>query len=176
MAERLFKFDSKWVSTAASIWIQCTSGSLYTFSIYSQAMKTTQHYDQSTLDTVSVFKDIGVNCGLLSGLLYSSATASSHSRSGPWVVLLAGVVQCFLGYFLMWAAVAGVISRPPVPAMCLFMLVAAHAQSFFNTANVVTGVRNFPFYSGTIVGILKVLEFRVLSLFVYLERCSPAVC
>lgn len=35
------------------------------------------------------------------------------------------------------------------------MLVAAHAQTFFNTANVVTGVQNFPDFSGTIVGILK---------------------
>ncbi|KAH7528521.1 hypothetical protein FEM48_Zijuj05G0081000 [Ziziphus jujuba var. spinosa] len=118
-------------------------------------MKVTQHYDQSTLDTVSVFKDIGVNCGLLSGLLYSSATASSRSRSGPWVVLLAGAVQSFLGYLLMWVSVVGLIPRPPVPVMCLFMLIAAHGQSFFNTANVVTGVRNFPFYSGTIVGIMK---------------------
>ncbi|KAL5544277.1 hypothetical protein UlMin_008061 [Ulmus minor] len=39
--------------------------------------------------------------------------------------------------------------------MCLFMLVVAHGQSFLNTANVVTGVRNFPSYSGTIVGIMK---------------------
>ncbi|KAM6553775.1 hypothetical protein CsatB_014537 [Cannabis sativa] len=33
---------------------------------------------------------------------------------------------------------------------------AAHAQSFSNTANVVTGVRNFPRYSGTIVCIIKI--------------------
>lgn len=146
--------NSKWVSTVASIWIQASSGSLYTFSIYSQALKTTQHYDQSTLDTIAVFKDVGVNCGLVSGFLYSYAT--SVSRGGPWLVLLAGAAQCFLGYFLMWAAVDGFIPRPPVPAMCLFMLLAAHAQSFFNTANVVTGVRNFPNYAGTIVGIMKV--------------------
>ncbi|VVA17024.1 PREDICTED: NUCLEAR FUSION DEFECTIVE [Prunus dulcis] len=60
---RLRLFDSKWVSTVASIWIQCTSGSLYIFSIYSQNLKATQGYDQSTLDTVSVFKDFGANCG-----------------------------------------------------------------------------------------------------------------
>ena len=53
----VIKLDTKWVSTIASIWIQCTSGSLYTFSIYS-VLKSTQAYDQSTLDTVSVFKDM----------------------------------------------------------------------------------------------------------------------
>lgn len=30
-------------------------------------------------------------------------------------------------------------------------------MSFFNTSNAVTGVRNFPYYKGTIVGIMKVL-------------------
>lgn len=142
---------SKWVSTVASTWIQCTSGSLYTFSVYSQTLKTTQGYDQSTLDTVSVFKDFGANCGILSGILYSY----SARWDGPWLVHLAGAVQCFLGYFLMWAAVVRLIPRPPVPVMCLFMFLAAHAQSFFNTSNVVTGVRNFPYYKGTIVGIMK---------------------
>lgn len=166
---RLRPFDSKWVSTVASIWIQCTSGSLYTFSIYSQTLKTTQGYDQSTLDTVSVFKDFGANCGVLSGLLYSC----SATWRVLWLVLLAGAAQCFSGYFLMWAAVAGVIPRPPVPVMCLFMFVAAHAMSFFNTSSAVTGVRNFPYYKGTIVGIMKVLAiscFFWATLFVSLEN------
>lgn len=56
---------------------------------------------------------------------------------------------------MMWMSVAGVVPPPPVPVMCLYMLVAAHAQSFFNTANVVTAVHNFPNYGGTIVGIMK---------------------
>ncbi|GMI99975.1 hypothetical protein like AT1G74780 [Hibiscus trionum] len=155
------KFDNKWTSTVASIWIQCTSGSLYTFSVYSPILKSTQRYDQSTLDAVSVFKDIGANCGVLSGLLYTSATPSHRHRrrnaclGGPWLVHLAGAIQCFLGYFLIWASVVGLIPRPPVAAMCLFMLMAAHGMSFFNTANVVTAVRNFPNYSGTAVGIMK---------------------
>lgn len=49
----------------------------------------------------------------------------------------------------------GLIRQPPVPLMCLFMLVAAHAQTFFNTANVVSGVENFHRFGGTIVGIMK---------------------
>jgi len=149
--------NSKWISTVASIWIQCTSGSLYTFSIYSQTLKSTQHYDQSTLDIVSVSKDIGANIGVLSGLIYDFL--ATRTRTGPWVVHLLGSAQCFLGYFLMWAAVSGLLPPVPVPVMCLFMFVAAHAQSYFNTSNVVTGVHNFPSYSGTIVGILKVFFF-----------------
>ncbi|EXB42058.1 hypothetical protein L484_006404 [Morus notabilis] len=148
--------NSKWMATAASIWIQCAVGPSYTFGIYSPALKASQGYDQSTLDTVSVFKDIGANAGVLSGLLYAAVAAGGRRRvGGPWVVIAAGAVQCFVGYFFMWAAVAGVIQRPPVAAMCLFMFLAAHGQTFFNTSNVVCGVENFSSYSGTIVGILK---------------------
>ncbi|XVF12014.1 hypothetical protein REPUB_Repub08aG0078100 [Reevesia pubescens] len=149
--------NTKWIATTASIWIQCTSGASYTFGIYSAILKSSQSYDQSTLDTVSVFKDIGANAGILSGLLYATVTTTRRSRllSGPWVVHVAGAIQCFVGYFLMWASVVGLISRPPVPLMCLFMLLAAHAQTFFNTANVVSGVENFQDFGGTIVGIMK---------------------
>ncbi|KAK2377656.1 protein NUCLEAR FUSION DEFECTIVE [Trifolium repens] len=153
MALNFYLKNSKWVSTVASIWIQCTSGSLYTFSIYSQTLKSTQHYDQSTLDIVSVSKDIGVNVGVLSGLLYDFL--ATRTSIGPWIVHFLGSAQCFLGYFLIWASVSGLLPPVPVPIMCLFMFVTAHGQSFFNTSNVVTGVHNFPNYSGTIVGILK---------------------
>ncbi|XP_068663854.1 protein NUCLEAR FUSION DEFECTIVE 4 [Aristolochia californica] len=154
----------KWLATVASIWIQCTSGSSYAFGIYSPVLKSSQKYDQSTLDSVAVFKDIGANFGLLSGLLYSavfvshspsSSSSTSCFRGGPWVVLAAGAIQCFLGYFLMWLSIVGAVPRPPVPLMCLYMLLAAHAQTFFNTANVVSAVENFPHHRGTVVGIMK---------------------
>uniref|UniRef100_A0A803L8Z8 Nodulin-like domain-containing protein n=1 Tax=Chenopodium quinoa TaxID=63459 RepID=A0A803L8Z8_CHEQI len=152
--------SERWMATVASIWIQSIVGGSYAFGVYSPAIKSSQSYDQSTLDTVSVFKDIGSNVGVLSGLLYAAVTASSrphpwHCFHGPWVVLAVGNIQCFLGYFLMWLAVVGFIPRPPVPLMCIFMFLAAHGPTFFSTATVVTGVLNFPDYSGTIVGILK---------------------
>ncbi|KAJ4712196.1 protein NUCLEAR FUSION DEFECTIVE 4-like [Melia azedarach] len=150
---------TKWMATVASIWIQCCTGATYTFSIYSSTLKSTQDYDQSTLETVSVFKDIGGSAGVLSGLLFSFVTLNHHNRlrflRGPWVVHLTGAILWFAGYFLIWASVAGLIRRPPVPLMCLFIFTAAQAQAFFNTGNIVTGVMNFGNYSGTIVGILK---------------------
>ncbi|CAA6659024.1 unnamed protein product [Spirodela intermedia] len=125
------------------------SGSSYCFGIYSPLLKSSQGYDQSTLDSVAVFKDVGANAGLLSGLLYTL------SSSGPWIVHAVGAAQCFAGYFPMWLAVTGLIPRPPVPLMCFYMFIAAHAQTFFNTANVVTAVQNFPSNRGTVVGIMK---------------------
>ncbi|XP_021808369.1 protein NUCLEAR FUSION DEFECTIVE 4-like isoform X3 [Prunus avium] len=154
MAE-MERLSSKWTATAASIYIQSAAGSSYAFSIYSSALKSSQGYDQSTLDTVSVFKDIGANAGILSGILYSAVALNHRRIGGPWVVHAAGAIQCFLGYFFLWAAVTGLVERPPVAAVCLFMFLAAHAQTFYNTANVVTGVHNFSEYGGTIVGIMK---------------------
>ncbi|XP_074315022.1 protein NUCLEAR FUSION DEFECTIVE 4-like [Silene latifolia] len=147
---------NKWISTVASIWIQSVMGGTYAFSVYSPILKSLQSYDQSTLDTVSVFKDIGSNAGVLAGFLYTAFENVPHySYSGPWLILAMGSVLCFMGYFFIWLSVVGPIPRPPVPVMCLFMFIAAQSQTFFNTANVVTGVLNFPDYSGTIVGILK---------------------
>lgn len=165
---RSFIFNNKWVATVASIWIQTTSGYAYTFGVYSQSLKSSQHYDQSTLDTVAVFKDLGGNLGIFAGLLYSSVTNRpsstaaadySSSKSGPWVVVLGGAVLSFVGFFFMWMSVVGLLPRPPVPLMCFYMFLAAQGTTFFNTANVVTAVHNFSDYRGTSVGIMKVSQF-----------------
>ncbi|CAN1262564.1 hypothetical protein LINPERPRIM_LOCUS11325, partial [Linum perenne] len=96
------------------------------------------------------------------GLLYSFVTVGRRSPSsgGPWVVYAVIAIQCFVVYFMMWASVVGLILPLPVPAMCLFMWMAAHAQTFFNTADVVTGVHNFGDYGGTIIGIMKLRRLR----------------
>ncbi|CAF1867098.1 unnamed protein product [Brassica napus] len=151
--------NTKWVAAAASIWIQSFSGASYTFGIYSSLLKSSQSYDQSTLDTVSVCKDIGANVGILSGLFYTAVASgrSGNGRffSGPWVVIFVGLLQWFVGYGFIWMATSGVIERPPVAVMCFFMFLAGHCQPFFNTAIVVTAVRNFSDYGGTAVGIMK---------------------
>ncbi|KAL9257559.1 NUCLEAR FUSION DEFECTIVE 4-like protein [Drosera capensis] len=77
--------------------------------------------------TISVFKGIGANAGVLSGLLFTATT--------PWVVIAAGAAQCFFEYLMLWLAVVVV--------------------TFFKTGNVVVGVENFGEYGGTIVGIMK---------------------
>lgn len=151
---------SKWAAMAASTWIQCATGGSYCFGVYSPVLKSSQGYDQSTLDSVAFFKDIGANIGVLSGLLISSRIA--HGRT--WVVHLAGVAQCFVGYLFIWLSVVGHVPRPPPALMCLYMLLAAQAQTFFNTANVVTAVENFPESRGTAIGIMKVIPRSVLEL------------
>lgn len=149
------KMNNKWVSTVASIWIQSTSGTPSTFGIYSPALKSSQDYSQSTLDTVALFKDLGANVGILAGVLYAATAYRRSLFGGPKVAIFAGALQCFAGYFLTWLTVTGIISRPPVAVVCLFLFLAGHAMPFFNTADVVTSVHNFRDYSGTAIGIMK---------------------
>ena len=138
---------TRWSALAASALIQCCARSSYCFGVYSPALKASQRYDQSALDAVAFFKDVGANAGVLSGFLAAWAPAG---RRRPWLVLLAGAVLCAAGYLPMWLAVAG-IAPAPLPLMCVYMLLAAQAQTFFNTADVVFAVENFPDRRGTVL-------------------------
>nr|CAB3466637.1 unnamed protein product [Digitaria exilis] len=164
MAMRRPRPRTRWSALAAGALIQCFAGSSYCFGIYSPALKASQRYDQSALDAVAFFKDIGANAGVLSGFLAAWAPAG---RRRPWVVLLAGAALCAAGYLPIWLAVAGV-APAPLPLMCVYMLLAAQAQTFFNTADVVCAVENFPDRRGTVIGIMK----AKLSFLPLLMLCS----
>ena len=167
---------TRWSALAASALIQCCAGSSYCFGVYSPALKASQRYDQSALDAVAFFKDVGANAGVLSGFLAAWAPAG---RRRPWLVLLAGAVLCAAGYLPMWLAVAG-IAPAPLPLMCVYMLLAAQAQTFFNTADVVSAVENFPDRRGTVIGIMKAghLPYDLLysSLVLCCLLCSALLC
>ncbi|OMP07293.1 Nodulin-like protein [Corchorus olitorius] len=45
------------------------AGATYLFGVYSKDIKSTLGYDQSTLNLLSTFKDLGANVGILSGLI-----------------------------------------------------------------------------------------------------------
>ncbi|GKV40896.1 hypothetical protein SLEP1_g48491 [Rubroshorea leprosula] len=61
----------------------------------------------------------------------------------------------FFGYFMIWLAVTGRISKPPVWQMCLYICIGANSQSFANTGALVTCVKNFPESRGSVLGLLK---------------------
>ncbi|KAJ1266680.1 hypothetical protein BS78_08G170600 [Paspalum vaginatum] len=142
---------TRWSALAASALIQCCAGSSYCFSLYSPALKASQRYDQSALDAVAFFKDVGANAGVLSGFLSAWAPAG---RRRPWVVLLAGALLGAAGYLPIWLAVTGA-APATLPLVCFYMLLAAQAQTFFNTADVVSAVENFPDRRGTVIGVMK---------------------
>ncbi|CAL0300277.1 unnamed protein product [Lupinus luteus] len=137
----------RWFVVFASFFIMAAAGATYMFGLYSQDIKHTLGYDQSTLNLLSFFKDFGSNVGVLSGLI--------NEITPPWVVLAIGAVMNFVGYFMIWLSVTEKVAKPQVWLMCLYICIGANSQSFANTGSLVTCVKNFPESRGAVLGILK---------------------
>uniref|UniRef100_A0ACD6A490 Uncharacterized protein n=1 Tax=Avena sativa TaxID=4498 RepID=A0ACD6A490_AVESA len=137
----------RWFMFFASILIMAAAGGTYIFGIYSKAIKTSLGYDQQTLNTLSFFKDVGANVGILPGLI--------NEVTPPWVVLACGAGMNLVGYLMIYLSVTGRTSRPPVWLMCVYIAIGANSQSFANTGALVTAVKNFPEDRGVVLGLLK---------------------
>ncbi|CAK8574122.1 unnamed protein product [Lathyrus sativus] len=137
----------RWFVVFASFLIMSASGATYMFGLYSGVIKEALGYDQTTLNLLSFFKDLGGNLGVFSGLI--------NEITPPYVVLAIGSLLNFFGYFMIWLAVTKKISKPKVWQMCLYICIGANSQSFSNTGSLVTCVKNFPETRGVVLGILK---------------------
>ncbi|KAK7267781.1 hypothetical protein RIF29_20460 [Crotalaria pallida] len=137
----------RWFMVFASCLILAVSGATYMFGLYSNQVKASLGYDQSTLNLISFFKDLGGNLGIFSGLI--------NEITPPWVVLSIGASMNFLGYFMVWLSVTGRIAKPKVWQMCLYFYIGANSQSFANTGALVTCVKSFPRSRGSVIGLLK---------------------
>ena len=120
---------SRWFVVFASFLIMAAAGATYMFGLYSPVIKSVLGYDQSTLNLLSFFKDLGTNVGVMSGLINKVAP--------PWVVLAIGAVLNSFGYFMIWFAVTERIAKPKVWQMCLYICIGANSQSFANTGSLV---------------------------------------
>ncbi|POO01773.1 Major facilitator [Trema orientale] len=137
----------RWFMFFASMLIMSVAGGAHVFGLYSNDIKASLGYDQTTLNLLSFFKDLGGNVGILSGLI--------NEVMPPWVVLFLGVVTNFFGYFMIWLAVTMRIPKPHVWQMCLYICLGANSQSFSNTGALVPCLRNFPESRGSVLGLLK---------------------
>ncbi|KAJ6853417.1 uncharacterized protein M6B38_250675 [Iris pallida] len=137
----------RWFMVFACFLIMSAAGATYIFSIYSKDIKSSLGYDQQTLNTLSFFKDLGANVGILSGLI--------NEVSPPWFVLSIGAAMNLSGYLMIYLAITGRIARPAVWQMCVYICVGANSQSFANTGALVTCVKNFPDSRGIVLGLLK---------------------
>lgn len=137
----------RWFMVFASFLIMSAAGATYMFGLYSGEIKSSLGYNQTTLNLLSFFKDLGANVGILSGLI--------NEVTPPWVVLVLGAVLNFFGYFMIWLAVTKKISTPQVWQMCLYICIGANSQTFANTGALVTCVKNFPESRGVVLGLLK---------------------
>ncbi|XP_059428621.1 uncharacterized protein LOC132162404 [Corylus avellana] len=137
----------RWFMVFASLLIMSVSGSTYIFGLYSNDIKISLGYDQTTLNLLSFFKDMGGNLGIFSGLI--------NEITPPWVVLLIGAIMNLFGYLMIWLSVTGRIAEPRVWQMCMYIFIGANSQTFANTGALVTCVKNFPESRGSVIGLLK---------------------
>ncbi|OEL22794.1 hypothetical protein BAE44_0016187 [Dichanthelium oligosanthes] len=137
----------RWFMVFACLLILSASGATYIFSIYSKVLKSNLGYDQRTLNTLSFFKDLGANVGVISGLI--------NEVTPPWVVLAMGAAMNLAGYLMIYLAIDGRTAKPPVWLMCIYICIGANSQSFANTGALVTCVKNFPESRGIVLGLLK---------------------
>uniref|UniRef100_A0A2N9I9R3 Nodulin-like domain-containing protein n=1 Tax=Fagus sylvatica TaxID=28930 RepID=A0A2N9I9R3_FAGSY len=136
-----------WFMVFSSFIIMSTAGTPYAFGLYSNVVKSVLGYDQSTLNLISFFKDVGTNVGVLSGLI--------AEVTPPWFVLLIGAVMNVVGYLMIWLSVTQKIAKPQVWMMCLYIGLGANSTAFANTGAMVTCIKNFPASRGIVLGLLK---------------------
>ncbi|KAF4370979.1 hypothetical protein F8388_002872 [Cannabis sativa] len=139
--------ESKWFMVFGTLLIMSANGSGYMFGLYSNDIKSKLGYDQSTLNLISFFKDLGGNLGISAGLI--------NEVSPPWVVLSIGAAMNFFGYLMIWTAITNRVPKPHVWQMCLYICIGANSLSFPNTAALVACVKNFPENRGSVIGLLK---------------------
>ncbi|KAG2723431.1 hypothetical protein I3760_02G170600 [Carya illinoinensis] len=127
----------RWFVVFASFLIMSAAGATYMFGLYSNEIKSVLAYDQTTLNMLSFFKDVGTNVGILSGLI--------NEVTPPCVVLSLGAVLNFFGYFMIWLSVIKRIATPMVWHMCLYICIGATRKLLPTLA----------LFRGTVLGILK---------------------
>ncbi|CAA7017926.1 unnamed protein product [Microthlaspi erraticum] len=140
-------FNGRWFMVFASFLIMACAGATYLFGTYSKDIKSTLGYDQTTLNLLGFFKDLGANVGVMSGLI--------AEVTPTWFVLTIGSAMNFVGYFMIWLTVTGKVAKPKVWQMCLYICIGANSQNFANTGALVTCVKNFPESRGVMLGLLK---------------------
>ncbi|GLT30733.1 hypothetical protein SLA2020_055220 [Shorea laevis] len=152
----------KWLGFVTAVWVQAISGNNYTFSEYSDALKTLMNLTQVQLNNLSVAKDVGKAFGLLAGL--------ASDRFPPWVLLIIGSIEGMIGYGAQWLVVSERINPLAYWQMCIFLCLGGNSTTWMNTAVLVTCIRNFRHNRGTISGILK--GYVGLSTAIFTDLCA----
>lgn len=152
----------KWLGFVSAVWVQAISGNNYTFSNYSDSLKSLMNLTQLQLNNLSVAKDVGKAFGLLAGI--------ACDRFPTWVILLIGSLEGLLGYGAQWLVVSQRISPLPYWQMCIFLCLGGNSTTWMNTAVLVTCIRNFRKNRGPVSGILK--GYVGLSTAIFTDLCT----
>lgn len=95
----------KWLGFVTAVWVQAISGNNYTFSNYSDALKSLMALTQLQLNNLSVAKDVGKAFGIFAGI--------ASDRLPTPVILLIGSIEGLIGYGVQWLVVSRRIQPLP---------------------------------------------------------------
>ncbi|TVU10191.1 hypothetical protein EJB05_43703, partial [Eragrostis curvula] len=152
----------RWLGLVTAVWVQCISGNNYTFSNYSDSIKTLMGLTQLQLNGLSVAKDVGKAFGLLAGL--------ASDRVPTWLLLAIGSLEGLLGYGAQWLVVSRTVAPLPYWQMCVCLCLGGNSTTWMNTAVLVTCIRNFRRSRGPVSGLLK--GYVGLSTAIFTDVCS----
>lgn len=152
----------KWLGFVTAVWVQAISGNNYTFSNYSDSIKTLMNLTQVQLNNLSVAKDVGKAFGLLAGF--------ASDAFPTWLLLLIGSLEGLIGYGTQWLVVSQTIKPLPYWAMCVVLCMGGNSTTWMNTAVLVTCIRNFRKNRGPVSGILK--GYIGLSTAIFTDLCN----
>lgn len=108
---------TKWLGFVTAIWVQAIAGNNYTFSNYSDALKSLMVLTQLQLNNLSVAKDAGKAFGILAGL--------ASDRLPTSVILIIGTVEGLTGYEVQWLLVSQRIHPLPYWQVYTFLSVTS---------------------------------------------------
>lgn len=145
-------YVNKWAGFSVSVVCTCSAGLAYCFSLYSNQLKEAFGYDQRQIQAIGSATNLGGYASIISGLVYDSMLG--WDGRGPRITLLIGVIVNIFGWMSLWAAAKGLIPAPFWVVLIIAGL-TCNGGTWFDTACLVTSVRNFPNERGTVVGLLK---------------------
>eukprot|EP00250_Pteridium_aquilinum_P031241 c43291_g1_i1 orf=445-2472(+) len=140
-------WQSRWLVLAVSLWLQACAGVGYAFGSYSPLVKSKLGYSQQQITILGIAKDLGASIGIIAGSL--------NDIIPTWCLVAIGALHNLIGYGWVWLIVTDRASVLPIWAVCILIFIGTNGEVYFNTATLVTSVRNFPKSRGHVVGLLK---------------------
>ncbi|KAH3704436.1 uncharacterized protein LOC127860954 [Dreissena polymorpha] len=126
-----------------------TTGSLFVFNVYQNAIKDTFNYTQQEVELMSSMLNMGLGIGFLPGMFFD--------RFGPQLTSFVGLLVSVSAYMLIWSTTRYVhFYSSNAWLMAIYFFICGLGSVFTYMVALNTNVINFnPKYSGMIVGILN---------------------
>ncbi|ESP02784.1 hypothetical protein LOTGIDRAFT_230330 [Lottia gigantea] len=137
-----------------------TSGSLFVFSAYQNAIKETFNYTQTEVELLSSCLNLGLGTGFLPGMIFDKF--GPHLTSGIGLIISGG------SYFLIWSTTKSVkFYEPRSGLMAFYFYLAGFGSLFSYMAALNTNAINFPAkHRGKVISLLNAFFTGSPSVFV----------